>query len=43
MVLDVSNMFRIVNKQFVVDYHMDAIESNCKDAFSHLSTLDPAE
>lgn len=40
MVLDISNMFRMVNKGFVIENKMDLIQSNCQDAFSQLSTID---
>ncbi len=39
MILDISNMFRIVNKDFIVQNKMDLIQSNCKNDFSQLSTI----
>lgn len=43
MVLDISNMFRMVNKQFVIENKMDSIQSTCQDAFSELHTIDSTE
>lgn len=39
MVLDISNMFRIVNKSFVLENKMDLIRSNCQNDFTQLSTI----
>ncbi|HMS91192.1 MAG TPA: hypothetical protein PKC87_03175 [Candidatus Absconditabacterales bacterium] len=38
-VLDISTMFRIVNKDFVVENKLDLIKSNCKNDFSQLRTI----
>lgn len=40
MVLDFSNMFRIVNKDFVVENKLNLIKANCKNDFSQFSTID---
>lgn len=40
-VLDISNMFRIINKDFVVENKWDLIFSYCKNDFSQLRTIDP--
>ncbi len=41
MILDISNMFRIVNKDFVVENKSNLIQSNCQNDFSQLRTIDP--
>jgi len=40
MILDISNMFRIVNKDFVVENKSNLIQSNCQNDFSQLRTID---
>ena len=40
MILDISNMFRIVNKDFVVENKLKLIQSNCQNDFSQLRTID---
>jgi hypothetical protein len=40
MILDISNMFRIVNKDFVVENKMSLIQSSCQNEFSQLRTID---
>ncbi len=40
MILDISNMFRIVNQQFVLDNKMNLIQFNCKNDFTELRTID---
>lgn len=40
MILDISNMFRIVNRDFVVEKKMDLIQSNCQNKFSQLHSID---
>ena len=40
MVLDISNMFRFVNKQFVVENKMNLIQSNCQNDFAQFRTID---
>jgi len=40
MVLDISNMFKIVNADFVVENKLDLIKANCKNDFSSFSTID---
>lgn len=39
MVLDISNMFRIVNHAFVVENKLSLIQSHCKNDFSELRTI----
>lgn len=39
MVLDISNMFKIVNKDFIVENKLNQIQSNCQNDFSQLSTI----
>lgn len=39
MILDISNMFRIVNKDFVLQNKMDLIQANCKNDFAQLATI----
>ena len=39
MVLDISNMFKIVNKDFVVANKLNLIQSNCQNDFSQLRTI----
>ena len=43
MILDISNMFQIVNPDFIVNNKMDLIQSNCKSDFSQLYTVDTTE
>ena len=40
MVLDISNMFRIVNKDFIVDNKLKLIQFNCQNDFAQLATID---
>lgn len=40
-VLDISNMFKIVNKDFVVENKLSLIQSNCKNDFSQLRSINP--
>jgi len=40
MILDISNMFRIVNKDFVVGNKMNLIQSSCQNEFSQLRSID---
>lgn len=39
-ILDISNMFRIVNKDFVVENKLKFIQANCQNDFSQLRTID---
>jgi hypothetical protein len=39
-ILDISNMFRIVNKDFVVENKLNLIRSHCQNDFAQLATLD---
>lgn len=39
MILDISNMFRIVNKQFVLENKMDLIRSHCQNDFAQLRNV----
>jgi hypothetical protein len=39
MILDVSNMFKIVNENFVVENKLNQIQSNCQNDFSQLRTI----
>lgn len=41
MILDISSMFKIVNKQFVIENKMNLIKSNCQNDFAELRTIDP--
>ena len=43
MVLDISNMFRIVNKSFVIDNKLDIIKDVCKNDFAQLRSVDSSE
>lgn len=40
MILDISNMFSIVNKDFVVENKLKLIQSNCQNDFAQLYTID---
>lgn len=40
MVLDISNMFRFVNKDFIVENKLSLIQSHCKNDLSQLRTID---
>jgi len=40
MILDISNMFRIVNKNFVVENKSNLIQSNCQNDFSQIRSID---
>jgi len=40
MILDVSNMFTIVNQDFIVKNKLNLIQSNCQNDFSQLHTID---
>ncbi len=40
MILDISNMFRFVNKDFVVEKKMNLLQSNCQNDFNQLRTID---
>ena len=40
MILDISNMFRIVNRAFIVENKMGLIQSNCQNDFSQLRTIE---
>lgn len=40
MILDISTMFTMVNKKFVIDNKMDLITEYCQDDISHLRTID---
>ena len=40
MVLDISNMFRIVNKDFIIKNKLDLIQSNCKNDTTQLRSID---
>ena len=39
MILDMSNMFRIVNKDFIVGNKLKLIQSNCQNDFAQLATI----
>ncbi|MFA6256198.1 MAG: hypothetical protein WC606_03360 [Candidatus Absconditabacterales bacterium] len=39
MILDISNMFQIVNEAFVVEKKMNLIQSHCQNDFSQLSSI----
>ena len=41
MILDISSMFKIVTKEFVLKNKLDLIQSNCKDATTQLRTINP--
>lgn len=41
MILDISSMFKIVNRQFVVDNKLNLIKSNCQNDFTQLRSIDP--
>jgi hypothetical protein len=41
MILDISNMFRIVNKDFVVENKLNLIQSNCQNDFAQFRSIDP--
>lgn len=43
MLLDISNMFRIVNKQFIIENKMKSIQSSCQDSVSQFRTIDSME
>lgn len=40
MILDISNMFRFVNRQFILENKMDLIRSSCKNDFTQLYSID---
>ncbi len=40
MILDISNMFKIVNLNFVVENKLKLIKSNCQNDFSQFSSVD---
>lgn len=40
MVLDISSMFKMVNKKFVIDNKMELIKEYCQDGVSSFSTID---
>lgn len=40
-ILDISNMFKIVNKDFIVENKLDLIKSNCQNEFVQLNSIDP--
>ncbi len=40
MVLDISNMFKIVNKDFILKNKIDLIQSNCKNSTVQLRNID---
>jgi len=40
MILDISNMFKIVNKDFVVQNKLNLIKSDCQNDFSQLASID---
>ncbi len=40
MVLDISNMFKIVNKDFVVENKLNLVKSHCQNDFAQLSSID---
>lgn len=40
MILDISSMFKIVNRQFVVENKLNLIKSNCQNDFSQLRSID---
>jgi len=40
MMLDISNMFRMVNKKFVIDNKLSLIQEYCKDDVSSFATID---
>jgi hypothetical protein len=40
MILDISNMFRIVNKDFILENKLNLIQSNCQNDFSQIRTID---
>lgn len=40
MILDMSNMFRIVNKAFILENKMNLIQTNCQNDFAQLRTID---
>ncbi len=39
MILDLSNMFKIVNKDFIITNKLNLITSNCQNDFSQFSTV----
>ncbi|HBB03292.1 TPA: hypothetical protein DCZ39_00015 [Patescibacteria group bacterium] len=41
MILDISNMFRIVNQDFIVEKKMNLIQSNCQNKFTQFRTINP--
>jgi len=40
MILDISNMFRIVDKDFIVENKLNLIQSSCQNDFSQLRSID---
>jgi hypothetical protein len=40
MILDVSSMFKMVNKKFVIDNKMNLIKEYCQDGITSLATVD---
>lgn len=40
MILDISTMFKMVNKKFIIDNKIDLIREYCKDDFSQIRTID---
>ncbi|MEI6118791.1 MAG: hypothetical protein WCP92_06295 [bacterium] len=38
--MDISNMFKIVNLNFVVENKLKLIKSNCQNDFSQFSSVD---
>lgn len=40
MMLDISSMFKMVNKKFVIDNKMDLIKEYCQDGITSLATVD---
>lgn len=43
LLLDIANMFRIVNKSFVLEHKMESVRTYCQDAFSQIHTIDIME
>jgi hypothetical protein len=43
MILDISTMFKIVNKKFIIDNKMNQVQEYCQDAFSQIRTIDTME
>lgn len=41
MILDISNMFRLINQDFIVENKLNLIQNNCKNDFAQFRTIAP--